>query len=70
MGPVTKKQGGRLQSADISKHHVVQRGDTLSGIAGEKYDDPAMWRVIAEENDIDNPLDLEPGTVLVIPAVE
>ena len=66
----TKKQGGRLQSADFSKHHVVQRGDTLSGIAGEKYDDPAMWRVIAEENDIDNPLDLEPGTVLVIPAVE
>lgn len=65
-----KKQGGRLQSAEFVKHHVVQRGDTLSGIAGQKYDDSAMWRVIAETNDIDDPLDLLPGTVLVIPPVE
>lgn len=65
-----KNQGGRLQSAEFAKHHIVQRGDTLSGIAGERYQDPAMWRVIAKENGIDDPLNLAPGTVLIIPPVE
>jgi hypothetical protein len=60
----TKKQGGRLQSANFAKQHIVQRGNTLSGIAAQYYGDPALWRPIAEENSIDEPLALQPGQVL------
>jgi hypothetical protein len=59
-----------LFSADFAKHYAVRRGDTLSSIAGTEYGDPALWRPIAEANDIDDPLGLRPGQVLVIPPVE
>ncbi|HSC69920.1 MAG TPA: LysM peptidoglycan-binding domain-containing protein [Candidatus Methylomirabilis sp.] len=62
-------QGGGLHSADFTKRYVVQRGDTLSGIAGREYGDPGLWRTIAEENGMDEPLALQPGQVLVIPAL-
>jgi nucleoid-associated protein YgaU len=62
-------QGRLLSSADFTKHYVVHRGDSLSAIAGREYGDPATWRLIAEENDIDNPLNLRPGQILVIPAI-
>lgn len=65
-----EKQAGSLRSADFAKRYVVRRGDTLSSIAGQKYGDPALWRPIAEENDIDDPLALQAGQVLVIPALE
>jgi hypothetical protein len=65
-----KEQGGRLQSAHFTKLQVFQQGDTLSAIAGEKYGDPALWRPIAEENGIDDPLGVEPGQVLIIPPIE
>ena len=65
-----KKQGGRLQSAHFAKLQVVHQGDTLSAIAGQKYGDPALWRPIAEANGIDDPLDVQPGQVLVIPPIE
>lgn len=61
---------GDRQSADFTKRYVVRRGDTLSGIAGQKYGDPALWRPIAEENGIDDPLSIEPGQVLTIPAIQ
>ncbi len=62
-------QGGGQSSADFTTRHVVQRGDTLSGIAGREYGDPGLWRIIAEENGMDEPLALQPGQVLVIPAL-
>jgi hypothetical protein len=61
---------GKLESADFAKRYVVRRGDTLSGIAAQEYGDPALWRPIAEENGMDNPLALQPGQMLVIPALE
>jgi hypothetical protein len=66
----TDKQDGRLQSANFAKQHTVQRGDTLSGIAAQYYDDPAIWRPIAVENSIDDPLALQPGQLLSIPPIE
>lgn len=57
----------QVRSADVAKQRVVRRGDTLSSIAGEKYNDPRRWREIAKENNIDNPRALLPGQVLVIP---
>lgn len=45
---------------------IVKRGDTLSSIAAEVYNNPKLWRVIADANHLDNPLDLKPGTSLSI----
>lgn len=65
-----KQETGMLQSANYVKEHVVRAGDTLSSIAAELYHDAAKWRPIAEANNIDNPLALEPGRVLIVPAIE
>ncbi|HWO25302.1 MAG TPA: LysM peptidoglycan-binding domain-containing protein [Kofleriaceae bacterium] len=60
--PLTKKE-----SSDVEKVHVVQRGETLSGIAEQAYGDPVQWREIARANGIVDPRTLEPGRVLTIP---
>jgi hypothetical protein len=65
-----KKHGADLQSANFAKRYVVKRRDTLSAISGHFYEDPGLWRHIAEENGIDDPLFIAPGQVLVIPAIE
>jgi hypothetical protein len=48
---------------------VVKRGDTLSSIAAELYGDPALWRVIALANRLDDPRRLEIGRPLAIPKI-
>lgn len=52
----------------LASHQVVE-GDTLAGIAYQEYGDPALWRGIAETNDIDDPLTLSPGRTLLIPSI-
>jgi hypothetical protein len=49
---------------------VVKLGDTLSGIAAEYYNDPTLWRVIAEANRLDDPRSLKPGQSLSIPELQ
>lgn len=56
-----------LQSADITKRKSLRRGDTLSVLAADEYGDPAVWRPIAEANDIDDPLRLPVGRALTVP---
>jgi nucleoid-associated protein YgaU len=46
---------------------LVKRGDSLSGISGEVYGDPTMWRQIAEANQLDDPRLLAIGMRLKIP---
>jgi len=46
---------------------IVKRGETLSSIATEEYGDPALWRVIAHQNRLSDPLRIEPGKILTIP---
>jgi nucleoid-associated protein YgaU len=46
---------------------TVRRGDSLTSIAAEVYRNPALWRVVAEANRIDDPLRLAAGTKLSIP---
>ncbi len=56
-----------LHSANVPKTYMVRRRDTLTRIAAEMYNDPAMWRHIAKANGITNPRALSPGQVLMIP---
>jgi nucleoid-associated protein YgaU len=59
----------KLQSSDHTRTRVVRRGDTLSQIAAEEYNDPAEWRRIADANQdvLTSPSRLTPGMVLVLP---
>lgn len=49
--------------------HRVVEGETLSQIAGAIRGDPQAWREIAEANNIEDPLNLEPGMELFIPSL-
>lgn len=59
-----------LESADRAKWRVVRAGETLQGISAKEYDDPRKWRPIAEANNIDNPLLIQAGQGLIVPALE
>ena len=54
-------------SPDFDKSFVVRRGDTLSGIAGQIYRDPARWREIARANGIVDLRRIRPGDALRLP---
>jgi hypothetical protein len=63
-----------LQSSDHTKSWAVRRGDTLSRIAAEEYNDPREWRRIADDDRnaaaLVDPRRLVPGSVLVIPPLD
>lgn len=65
-----QKRRGELHSADVAKRRVIRQGDTLQSIAREEYGDPSLWRPIARQNRIAHPLQLVPGTQLLIPPLE
>ena len=48
--------------------YTVKSGDRLSQIAQDVTGQSSTWREIAVFNSIDNPRNLQPGTVLAIPA--
>lgn len=62
-------QGNPTASPNFDKTYVVQRGDTLSGIAFAVYRDASVWRDIARNNNIQDPRTLAPGTVLQLPSL-
>jgi nucleoid-associated protein YgaU len=47
--------------------HRLGYGETLDRLAAKHYADSTRWRLIAEANDVIDPLALSPGTLLVIP---
>jgi nucleoid-associated protein YgaU len=50
---------------------AIKAGDRLPVIAAEVYGDPRLWRIIAEANDIDDPLRFptaeDVGRVILVP---
>ncbi len=57
----------KRSSPGVAKTRVLKRGETLSSIAAEEYNDPGLWRAIAVLNRIHNPRRVAPGQVLAIP---
>ena len=50
------------------KVYIVKPGDTLDRIAYEELGDSGLWREIADNNRLDNPMALKPGLPLAIPS--
>jgi nucleoid-associated protein YgaU len=58
-----------LQSADHTRNHVVEDGDTLPLVAWEYLQKPTEWRHVADANAIDDPRRIVVGDAYVIPPV-
>ena len=52
---------------DPRKTHRLQEGDRLDYLAYMEYGDSGRWREIAEANGLDDPMDLTPGQLLILP---
>ena len=63
---VSSKVNGEIEKILYDEGQFVNEGDTIDWIAFEEYGDSAMWRFIAETNNLDDPLRLKTGQVLVI----
>jgi nucleoid-associated protein YgaU len=50
--------------------HHIQAGDNVHLVAQRHFRDPARWHTIAEFNELDDPLRLRAGDVLVVPMEE
>ena len=55
--------------ATAQKFRIVGPGETVDTIAFQEYGDPKKWRLIADFNNLDDPLRLRPGQKLAIPPV-
>jgi Contractile injection system tube protein len=63
-------QEPRRNSADKTKHRMVQGPDDLWLLADREYGDVAHWRRIARANRIDDPRSIVAGDVLVLPPLD
>jgi nucleoid-associated protein YgaU len=59
--------GGEKESPDHTKIRVIKEGDTLQHLAHLEYEDPALWKILATSNDIEDPLNIPAGTIIQVP---
>jgi nucleoid-associated protein YgaU len=52
---------------EAPKTRIVQAGERIDLITYEEYEDPTLWRRIADANRLTDPLHLRPGQRLAIP---
>lgn len=69
IAPDDKRRASPFESPDRTKYRTIRQGMGLWDIAGMEYGDPDMWKMIARENGILNPLDIRPGQVVKLPAL-
>jgi nucleoid-associated protein YgaU len=65
---LTQGQNPTSGALEASRTHRVVAGDTLQSLAWREYGDATAWRPIARANDIDDPMRLQAGMELLIPA--
>jgi nucleoid-associated protein YgaU len=70
MGGETSGQNPTSGALAARAMRTVVAGDSLASVAYREYGDPARWRVLAEANDIDDPMRLPAGRALLVPALE
>lgn len=63
------RQNPTSGSRVVHRAHTMVAGDSLASVAWTEYGDPAQWRRLAEYNEVDDPLRLPTGTVLLVPAL-
>lgn len=51
-------------------YYVVKAGDRLDVLSFRFYGTPDLWWYLAYANQLSNPLELEPGKVIMIPKYE
>ena len=62
-----QSQSTHKNSADHTKRLILREGETLQSLSAREYGDPKHWRMIAESNDISDPMDIKSGTILKLP---
>ena len=65
--PPASRDLDSLPAVEVPVDHDGLPHLRLDHLAGTTFGDPSLWRIIAELNDISDPLDIEPGTVLRMP---
>lgn len=63
----TQLSNTRRESADHTKRMALREGETLSSISAREYNDSRKWRAIADANNIDDPENVLPGTIVELP---
>ena len=53
--------------AEVNKVRVVMPGETIDSVAFDEYGDAKYWKLLADHNEIDDPMKLKPGLKLIIP---
>ena len=71
-GTMKEKKGTNPTSGGRTnrKTHTLLAGESLASVAFDEFNDAALWRAIAEENDIDDPMRMTAGSVLLLPSFE
>ena len=59
----------KVNGARAERDCRLREGDRLSAIAKEEYGSCGAWRLIAQENGIENPRTLRSGRTIRIPAM-
>ncbi len=71
-GTMKEKKGTNPTSGGRTnrKTHTLVSGESLASVAYAEFNDAGLWRAIAEENEIDDPMRLVAGSVLLLPSFE
>lgn len=64
------KQNPTSGGAATRRTHQMVAGDSLASVAYREYGAPAMWRPLARYNQIDDPMRIPSGHVLLLPSAD
>lgn len=65
-----KAKQNTFSSPNRTKERMLTEGDQLWMLAQQEYDDPALWKVIAEANGILNPRKMNRAMALKVPSIK
>lgn len=63
------KRKSPFESPDRTKCRMIREDYSIWDMAKSEYGDMSKWKVIARANNISNPLEIPPGTIVKVPAL-